>query len=167
MEWKFVSRLSLVAIPILIASGLLVAASSGRIDKAGVDTDRWGDHDDEDNTKPCSDRTLRGDYGLTLTGEILGPGFQFRGIVLQRYDGKGKLTQLDHVVFNGIPPAEEWTPGSGTYTVNRDCTGSAVVIIPGNALSPINFHFVVVKQGREIHQVVDANAVTAVGNKVD
>lgn len=38
---------------------------------------------------------------------------------------------------------------------------------PGNPLSPINLHFVIAKDGREIHQVVDANAVTAVGNKVD
>jgi hypothetical protein len=28
-------------------------------------------------------------------------------------------------------------------------------------------HFVVVKQGKEIRQVVDANVVTAVGNKVE
>ena len=59
------------------------------------------------------------------------------------------------------------TPGSGTYTVNPNCTGSAVIIVPGNPLSPINLHFVVVKQGKEIHQVVDANVVTAVGDKVE
>ena len=74
---------------------------------------------------------------------------------------------MDHIVFNGVPPTQEWTPGSGTYTVNPNCTGSAVINVPGNPLSPINLHFVVVKQGKEIHQVVDANAVTAVGNKVE
>jgi hypothetical protein len=83
------------------------------------------------------------------------------------YDGKGNLTQVDHVVFNGAPPMEEWTPGSGTYSVNPDCTGSAVINIPGNPLSPVNLHFMVVGQGQEIHQVVDANAVTAIGRKVD
>jgi hypothetical protein len=74
---------------------------------------------------------------------------------------------VDHVIDNGMPPTEEWTPGSGTYTVNPDCTGSAVLNIPGNPLSPVSIHFVITKQGREIRQVVDANAVTAVGNKVD
>jgi hypothetical protein len=74
---------------------------------------------------------------------------------------------VDHVVFNGVPPTEEWTPGSGTYTINPNCTGSAVINVPGNPLSPINLHFVVVRQGKEIRQVVDANAVTAVGNKVE
>lgn len=115
----------------------------------------------------CSNRTLSGDYGFALTGEILGPGIQFRGVVMQHYDGKGNLTQVDHAVTNGVPPAEEWTPGSGTYTVNPDCTGSAVLIIPGNPSSPINLHFVVVNQGKQINQVVDANAVTAVGIKVN
>jgi len=37
------------------------------------------------------DHTLHGDYGFALEGEILGPGLQFRGIVMQKYDGKGNL----------------------------------------------------------------------------
>jgi len=157
MQWKSISRTSIVAIPIMIVCGLLVAASSmGPTARA-----------DNEDTKVCTNRTLQGDYGFALEGEILGPGLQFRGVVLQHYDGKGNFTQVDHIVFNGVPPAEEWTPGSGTYTVNPNCTGSAVVIVPGNPLSPINLHFVVVREGKEIRQVVDANAVTAVGNKVE
>jgi hypothetical protein len=157
MQWKSISRTSIVAIPIMIVCGLLVAASSMRPTARA----------DNEDTKVCTNRTLQGDYGFALEGEILGPGLQFRGVVLQHYDGKGNFTQVDHIVFNGVPPAEEWTPGSGTYTVNPNCTGSAVVIVPGNALSPINLHFVVVREGKEIRQVVDANAVTAVGNKVE
>jgi hypothetical protein len=157
MQWKSISRMSMVAIPIMIVCGLLVATSSmGPTARA-----------DNEDTKVCTNRTLQGDYGFALEGEILGPGLQFRGVVLQHYDGKGNFTQVDHIVFNGVPPAEEWTPGSGTYTVNPNCTGSAVVIVPGNPLSPINLHFVVVREGKEIRQVVDANAVTAVGNKVE
>ncbi len=160
MQTKLVSRISMVAIPIMIVCGLLVAPSSLRVAASSPQAD------DED-TKVCTNHTLHGDYGFALEGEILGPGLQFRGVVMQHYDGKGSFTQVDHIVFNGVPPAEEWTPGSGTYTVNPDCTGSAVIIVPGNPLSPINLHFVVVRQGKEIHQVVDANAVTAVGNKVE
>jgi hypothetical protein len=160
MQRKLVSRISMVAIPIMIVCGLLVAPSSLRAAASSPLAD------DED-TKVCTNHTLHGDYGFALEGEILGPGLQFRGVVMQHYDGKGSFTQVDHIVFNGVPPAEEWTPGSGTYTVNPNCTGSAVIIVPGNPLSPINLHFVVVRQGKEIHQVVDANAVTAVGNKVE
>jgi hypothetical protein len=83
---------------------------------------------------------------------------------MQHYDGKGNLTQVDHVVINGIPPEQDWTPGSGTYTVNSDCTGVASLTTPGNP--PISLHFVIVRQGKEIHQVVDSNAVSAVGTRV-
>ena len=157
MQRKSLSRISMVAIPILIVCGLLVPASSmGPTVRA-----------DNEETTGCTNKTLQGDYGFALEGEILGPGLQFRGVVMTHFDGNGNFTQVDHIVFNGVPAAEEWTPGSGTYTVNPNCTGSAVLIVPGNPLSPINLHFVVVRQGKEIHQVVDANAVTAVGNKVE
>jgi hypothetical protein len=157
MQRRSFSRISMVAIPIMIVCGLLVPASSmGPTVRA-----------DNEDPKGCTNNTLQGDYGFALEGEILGPGLQFRGVVMQHYDGNGNFTQVDHIVFNGVPPVEEWTPGSGTYTVNPNCTGSAVIIVPGNPLSPINLHFVVVRQGKEIHQVVDANAVTAVGNKVE
>jgi hypothetical protein len=169
---RIISKLSLITIPVFIVGGLLLSASAGRVNKALADSaraadDRHWDHDDDDSTKPCSNRTVRGTYGLTLTGEILGPGIQLRGVVLQHYDGRGKVTQVDHVLDNGNQPREEWTPGSGTYTVNADCTGSAVITIPGNPLSPVSFHFVVVDGGKEVRQVVDANAVIATGNRID
>ena len=120
-------RMSMVVIPTMAICGLLVAASSARVDQ-----ERGTGHDDE-NTKVCTNKTLQGEYGFTIEGEILGPGLQFRGVVMQHYDGKGSFTQVDHVVFNGVPPTEEWTPGSGTYTVNPNCTGSAVINVPGNS----------------------------------
>jgi hypothetical protein len=95
---------------------------------------------------------------------ILAPNFQIRGVVMQHYDGKGNITQVDHVVVNGVPPTEEWAPGTGTYTVNPDCTGAAVLHTPLNP--EVKLHFVVVRHGTEIHQVVDADAVTAIGIKV-
>jgi hypothetical protein len=161
MQGKTTLKMSIVVIPLAIVSGLVVAVSSAR-----VESNPGTVHADED-VKACSDRTLRGDYGFALQGEILGPGIQFRGVVMQHYDGRGHITQVDHIVENGMPPATEWRPGTGTYSVNPNCTGSAVLIVPGDPGSPINLHFVVVNQGKEIHQVVDANAVTAVGTKVD
>jgi hypothetical protein len=47
-----------------------------------------------------------------------------RGVVMTHYDGEGNFTQVDRIVFNGVPPAIEWTPGSGTYHVNANCTGT-------------------------------------------
>jgi len=159
----------MVAVPVMVFSGLLVAASSARVDQ-----DRGTGHDED--RKVCTNKTLQGDYGFTLEGSILSipnvplpPGvtLPLRGISLAHYDGKGNKTQVDHVVVNGQEPQEEWTPGSGTYTVNEDCTGWQEVFIPGTPLSPIRSHFVIDKGGREIREVIDANAVTAVGNKVE
>jgi len=90
-----------------------------------------------------------------------------RGVAMTHFDGAGKLTQVDHVVVNGMPPAINWRPGTGTYTVNSDCTGTAQI---NNVGGPqVNLRFVVVRQGKQIHTVVSdlANAATSVGIKVE
>jgi len=51
--------------------------------------------------------------------------------------------------------------------VNPDCTGTWSLSIPGNPLSPAKVHFVIVKRGAEIRTVVDANAVTSIGVRVN
>ena len=71
------------------------------------------------------------------------------------------MTSVDHVVLNGMPPEEEWRPNSGTYIVNPDCTASAVFS------GPIPVHFVVVKNGKEFRGVVDGNAITLHGSRVN
>lgn len=112
----------------------------------------------------CSDRTLNGSYGFLLEGTFLPSGPAFRGVVMQTYDGKGGITQVDHVVFAGSPPPVEWAPGTGTYSVNRDCTGAALL---HTFTGDVTLHFVVTDNGKQIKQVVDANAATAVGNRVN
>ena len=161
MQQRANSRISTVTTSLMIVCGLVMAGSPA-----------WADGDD---TK-CTNRTLLGDYGFAIEGVIsaipgvpLPPGaaLQLRGVAMTHFDGKGKLTQVDHVVVNGTPPPVEWAPGSGPYTVNPDCTGTAVINVPGNPLAPVKLHFVVVRQGREIRTVVGANAVTSIGIKVE
>jgi hypothetical protein len=142
----------MIATPLMIACGLVASGvpASAQSDSAGA----------------CSNRTLQGNYGFAIQGVILAGAvtFPLRGVAMTHFDGKGNLTQVDHVLVNGVPPASEWTFESGPYTVNPDCTGTAQ--INGNPLGPVNLHFVVVRQGREIHTVVEANAVSSVGIKV-
>jgi len=118
-----------------------------------------------DTGKPCSNRTLIGDYGFVIEGTILGPNLSVRGLAMQHYDGKGNITQVDHSVDEGNA-STGWAAGTGTYSVNPDCTGEAVIISANNPF-PLNLHFVIVNHGKEIKQVVDANAVIATGTKVD
>jgi hypothetical protein len=122
----------------------------------------------------CSDRTLDGDYGFSVEGIVLpAPGLSFtlRGVAMTQFDGKGNLTQVDHIVFNGLPPAEEWTPGTGTYHVNADCTGTMTIETSTGDI--VNLRIVVVKSGKEVRTVVTApfngppRTVTSVGTRVD
>ena len=161
MQKKSISRISLMATPIMIVCGLLAAGSPAWADAGGP---------------KCTNRTLLGDYGFTIEGLILtnpgaplppGAWLPVRGIAMTNFDGKGNLTQVDHVLVSGVPPPVQWMSGFGTYSVNPDCTGTAVINVPGSPFPPVKLHFVVVKQGNEIHTVVEANAVTSTGIKIE
>jgi len=152
-------RISMIATPLMIVCGLLVSSTSARAES-------------EDGA--CSNRTLRGDYGSTVEGLALpapGVALPVRGVVMAHYDGDGNFTQVDHIVINGIPPTLEWTPGTGTYHVNADCTGTAHIVVSTGGF--VNVAFVVVRKGKEIHAVVTApfngpaRTVTALSIKVE
>jgi hypothetical protein len=153
MQRKSVLRILMIATATIVCFVLAGAPAM-----AQSDAPKSGD-------RRCSNRTLFGDYASQIEGTILGPNLPLRGLAMAHFDGKGNITQVDHIVVNGIPPTLEWSPGTGTYTVNPDCTGSAV-INSTSGQGPINLHFVVARHGTEIHQVVDANAVTAIAIKV-
>jgi len=116
--------------------------------------------------KVCSNRTIFGNYGFQIEGTILGPNLPLRTLSLEHFNGVGSLTTVDHVVVDGNPPEEEWRPGTGTYSVNADCTGSASIdVAPGNP--PLNFHFLVVDSGRQILLVVDGGAIRGIWYRVE
>ncbi len=79
------------------------------------------------------------------------------------FDGRGNLTALGvYKVINGTPTYADWTSeGAGTYTVNPDCTGSALFN------GPIPVHFVVVNNGKDLSGVVDGNAITLRGTRIN
>ena len=75
---------------------------------------------------------------------------------MTHFNGKGGLTQVDHIVINGVPPLTEWLHGVGTYTINSDCTGTATLTFTdGPFRPPVTLSLVVVRQGTEVHIVVD------------
>jgi hypothetical protein len=162
MQRQSVSKLPRMAIFVMIVCAFV---TMGRSMWAANGDGREGDRD-----KRCSNHTLNGRYGLTIEGllAIPGPGIQVRGVVLQDYDGNGHFTQVDHVVVDGMPPTEAWRPGSGTYHVRADCTGKATINIPSSQQQPpLVVYFVVTNDGKEIRQVVEGNAATATGRRVD
>ena len=156
MKSKYISKLITIAALTVVACGLASPALA------------------DSGPQPCSNRTLNGNYGFTIEGILGIPGAQLppglglpiRGLAMAHYDGRGNFTQVDHVVVAFEPASGDWTPGSGTYSVNPDCTGTAVLNSPEDP-GPITLHFLIVREGKEIRQVVDANAVTAIGEKVE
>ena len=148
-----INRLHLMRIAVA-ASALLIP---------GVTFGQAGDHDG------CGNETLKGDYGFRISGNILNsagtPVVNREGVAMTHFDGKGGLTQVDFVMANGLPqpgPADpvtgfhidEW----GTYTVNADCTGSAIIHFPvppnGTSGAEIDLIFVLSQGGRTIHTIV-------------
>ena len=144
-------RKSVVRITFIFS--LMIAASAA-----------WGD-----NNTPCSNKTLQGDYGYVAAGSLLpapGASVSFGSVGMTHWDGKGHVTWLEHTVIDGHPTAPGWTPSNGTYDVNPDCTGTAVVITPFSK-DPLVLSFVIVKQGKEFHTVLNAHAIVSTYTKVD
>jgi hypothetical protein len=110
----------------------------------------------------CSNFTIRGSYAFTIHGTIFLPNgstLLIVGIGKATFDGEGKLTQVDAVADNGmVTPG--WRPGTGTYSVNPDCTGTQTIVVPG--MPDLHLQFIVAQSGNTIHFVVtDPGLATA------
>ena len=67
--------------------------------------------------RACSNASLRGAYAFAIEGVVDAPSpLPLRGVAVAQFDGRGNVTQVDHVVFNGTPPPFDWTPATGWYT---------------------------------------------------
>jgi hypothetical protein len=111
------------------------------------------DNGDRGRGKPCSEATVRGDYGIQIQGTRPAPGGTEAviGIVLRNYDGHGNFSQVSNVkgsVTGTVPDSQ----GAGTYEVNADCTGS-VRFEPAPGVV-IEERLVIVDDGREIRTAV-------------
>ncbi len=134
----------------------------------------WAQTDSRDRTgdqRTCSNRTLQGAYGFAAEGALLGipklpPQAPFRSIGMAHFDGNGNLTWLERTVINGKLQNSDWTAASGTYSVNPNCTGTAVVVTP-NSRDPLQLAFIVVKAGKEVRTMLETDAVSTVFEKVE
>jgi len=116
----------------------------------------------------CSNHTIQGSYAFTIHGTIFLPNnatIQIDGIALQFFDGKGNFKQVDAVADNGLL-MPGWRPGTGSYSVNPDCTGTQTLSVPG--MGDLHLQMIVAQGGNTIHQVVidPGIATTAKGERV-
>ncbi len=131
----------------------------------------------------CTNSTLEGDFGFTVTGTRPSapvPGAPVEaivGVAMTHFDGNGNLTQTDniHGSINGFPAPDR--KGTGTYTINSDCTGTMTLENTGSPT--LTLRIVVVDDGNEVRTaVVDPTAnvrpatpspqvmVTSIGRRV-
>jgi hypothetical protein len=144
----------MVATSMMIVCGLLASGSAARAES-------------EDGA--CSNRTLKGDYGFKIDGQLLaGPITGLvRGLAMTSFDGQGNVSQVDFITLNGSPLFNDWRPsGKGTYKVNANCTGMATFTFTDGSPA-LELRLVVVRNGKEIHTVVVGNAVGSIGIKVE
>jgi len=115
--------------------------------------------------RPCSNQTLKGTYANSLHGLIFIPGgsapLVLAGVVKTTYDGNGTFTQVDAVSDNGSG-VTGWRSGSGTYSVNPDCTGTQTIVIPG--MPDLHLQFVVSPSGNTYHFVVTDPGLATAGD---
>jgi hypothetical protein len=110
--------------------------------------------DEGEGNRACSDATLRGTYGIQISGTRPsapgGPTESVIGVVIRHYDGLGQFTQVDNVKgsISGIVPDRQ---GAGFYQVNDDCTGVAQAQ-PGPGIL-LEERFVIVDNGNEIRSM--------------
>jgi hypothetical protein len=103
--------------------------------------------------RDCTDSTIKGTYAFTIHGQILMPGgpLLVDGIAKTTFDGDGDLTQVAAVAINGNIPLI-WSPSTGTYKVNSDCTGTMTLISTGQPT--LHLAILVSQSGNHIHTVV-------------
>jgi hypothetical protein len=105
----------------------------------------------------CNNAQLQGNYAFVVTGQILaGPSAgPVTGVAMTNFDGQGNLSQVDHVVHNGVLPAVPWRLGTGTYAVNPDCTGNAQInFTDGSPSLILYFVLAFTSSGAEVRTVV-------------
>ncbi len=114
----------------------------------------------DSSQRHCGLWTLRGDYGLAISGTRPVPGVtplmleQMIGTAIDTFNGDGTFTQTDniHGSISGYPASAVDRPGSGTYTLNSNCTGTMFLNNEGSPL--LTLSIVVVDEGREIRTAV-------------
>jgi hypothetical protein len=120
---------------LLAASALLVSASNAMAQ-------------DHDNDRACSNASLRGAYGFTLTGNAGTAAVALVGRVT--WDGIGNAVGSATENIGGAVSHATFT---ATYKVNSDCTGSKTFTFTGGLVPMADFDFVITEGGNEIQVI--------------
>jgi hypothetical protein len=110
----------------------------------------------------CSSASLKGAYGFQINGTVPGV-LAVGGVARVVFDGQGNFTQTDdlQIIVSGQAPVVILDrPGSGTYTVNPDCTGSETLNAGGQVH---HSRLVLVNHGKKIFDMSSDPGVVLTG----
>ena len=115
--------------------------------------------------RSCSNATLRGGFGYTATGTLIGAPAPFAGpfgeVGRATFDGDGNTSGTATLSANANIVNITFT---GTYTVNPDCTGSMTLNVSPLGITGTSF-FVIDDDGLEI-RTISADQGIAVETRV-
>ena len=96
----------------------------------------------------CSNASIKGAYGFSCEGTVVGVG-PLAVIGVLPADGQGNGSEVETISFNG--EISQGVPFTVTYSVNADCTGSFVSTGPDGSV----FHndFVIDDNKKEIRLI--------------
>jgi hypothetical protein len=146
---------------------IAVTMATGLAATLALSTPRPVTADNDGRGHGCSESTLRGDYGVSVDGQILAgprPGV-VRAVAMTHFDGEGGLGQVDFVTINGVPTGTDWRPGTGSYEINADCTGTARINFTDGSPT-LRLRLVVADRGDLFRTIVEGNAVGSIGTRV-
>jgi hypothetical protein len=114
----------------------------------------------------CSNATLNGNYGFTITGirpAARGlPQVALVGTALTTFHGDGTFHQFDNLNVNSPEVTyQPDRPGLGSYSLNSDCSGTMTLIAGGVTLQ---LSITVVDHGREVRTAVVTPEVIVTSN---
>jgi hypothetical protein len=128
-----------------------IVITAGLVMVAGLSLPGTVTASNDEGSGECSNRTLRGDYGIQVSGtRPLGPGVveSFVATAMRTYDGRGHFTQIDNF-FGVVAGYQRDVPAYGTYEVHANCSGTSQIFFPG-APGPVDTAFVIVAHGDEV-----------------
>ncbi|MFL9993541.1 hypothetical protein PQR34_02925 [Paraburkholderia sediminicola] len=149
---------------VLSATAVALLALSGAAQAAGL----------------CSNATLRGPYGFSAHGEVLGlldasntlhpfatPAI-LDDVSIFTFDGAGHFARTDFGNISGVPKGGQtaFNPNqSGTYTLNSDCTGSMNLVYSSGVV--LGLEFVVDDDGSAVRAIISTETVPSAGPTPD
>ena len=120
---------------------------------------------DNDRRDECSDATLKGSFGYTVTGALVTGPFAgpFAAVGRLTFDGRGNFENVRTISRNGGILLN--VQGVGTYTVRPDCMGSFTFSDGG--VVTLSTDIVIDDNGNELRMIATSpgTVLTVIGRK--